>query len=297
MNKATSCFILCATLLSVNAKADLLTLVRIGPGAFSGIDPIGDENLMPNSFSEYSLDHTFGPSSFSATARAFASYGLLRVYSSATLTAYPGQSYYIPQGPGCDPPFDFCLNTSDYPASALARFSDFVTFSGGSGAGMMRLHVAASGSLSASHNLNIPNGGLDSTAEALVSVFSGASFIGATYLQGIPESMTFDIPFTYGVPVNFQVSALSQIFVMDAYHTPAQPYNFTGTSNYYNTMVLNAIQVTSGSPGTTMTSQSGTAYNLIVPAAIPEPGTWTAFGGLAICAILSAARRAKRPRP
>ncbi|HTS51162.1 MAG TPA: PEP-CTERM sorting domain-containing protein [Bryobacteraceae bacterium] len=232
--------------------------------------------------SQDSLTSSFGDSTFTASGKASADYGVLKTYVDGSLTNYAPQSYYV----DC-PPNACSVSTYGQPAYADASFTDTFTIGGGAGNGYLVIQMSADGTDSQSGPYSVANG-------AAAVYDSSSNYYLNTGFHGNTTVHTSAIPFTYNTPLTltFEGVALWNISDSDA----TGNYDGSGTADYFNTLTFGNFAVYGNPNGTgqvpfSLASSSGTTYSTTQPSSVPEPGTLLLLSG-GLLALTITRRRA-----
>jgi hypothetical protein len=220
---------------------------------------------------------TFSGPGYTGSARSITDFGLIKNFATATITGYGSNTYGF-----------------DAAARADSTVSDYLTITGATGTGYLKLLFDVTGSTSMSGDLALLNG---PSAQGTLSIFSKAfpeqapmgapvSSWGFTGPVALTSAL---IPFTYGTP--FGLTLTSSAFVSPADNGGSYTYDFSGTANFGSTIDLTDLFVYSDPAGTQQQSfrvaaASGTEYPAAAaPSAVPEPASlallgiaWGAFG-------------------
>ena len=148
--------------------------------------------------SQDSLTSSFGDSTFTASGKASADYGVLKTYVDGSLTNYAPQSYYV----DC-PPNACSVSTYGQPAYADASFTDTFTIGGGAGNGYLVIQMSADGTDSQSGPYSVANG-------AAAVYDSSSNYYLNTGFHGNTTVHTSAIPFTYNTPLTLPFEAAIQ---------------------------------------------------------------------------------------
>ena len=192
-------------------------------------------------------------------------------------------------------------------AESISHFNDDLTITGGTGAGVLELQFAVTGSatpfgtgqlaLCDSRGCGDPN--------VFFTVNSGTLTSESSFQPNFISNATiaFYIPFTYGTALSIepQLSTSAQFFSCSS-GCPSTP--FDANANYNDTAIISAALVRTGttnSPGTVVTGASiadGDGFTfgpngLTAPSAVPEPACWF-LSVSAIAALMLTRRRALR---